>query len=306
MSIFGTSDKVAKSCVRGALFLCAAFVTTVLFSHGLGHWPAYLQSALLATCATFLFLSLVTVYASIRTAKTQLNVDNFLELIPLRAFLIDEAGRLKYGNGALKEFVGPMLWGATTRDLFAIVHRDDESLVRKSFSEGVAQRRPFGIAFRYRRSDGSFPRVEARFQYTGETPKDFRHWLGVLLETQDFRLIDEGTAAVEGAGKISPLDSLARDVVPFMEPAISQLTAILVNSQACLRYLSGDSMNLSAAVASVERISRDAKDMTVLVKGIRPLRRWSRGRRASFVTSSFLPGRNLRADGSPELHTGFC
>lgn len=137
MSIFRASDTIATSYVLSAWFLCGAFVTTVLFSRGLGHWPAYLQSALLATCASFFFLSLVTVYASIRTAKTGPNLHNFLELVPLRAFLIDEAGCLKYGNGALKESVGPMLWGDTTRDLFAIVHRDDESLARKTFSEGV-------------------------------------------------------------------------------------------------------------------------------------------------------------------------
>jgi hypothetical protein len=43
MSIFRASDKIATSYLFSALFLCGAFVTTVLFSRGLGHWPAYLQ-----------------------------------------------------------------------------------------------------------------------------------------------------------------------------------------------------------------------------------------------------------------------
>jgi hypothetical protein len=108
-----------------------------------------------------------------------------------------------------------MLWGATTRDLFAIVHRDDESLARKNFSEGVGQRRAFGIAFRYRRSDGSFPHVEARFQSTGKSPHDSRHWVGVLLETRDLRLIDRGGDAIEGDGELSAPDSLGSDARSF-------------------------------------------------------------------------------------------
>ncbi len=273
----GVVNPVSKSAgpwVRSLVFFFGALIASILFTYGLTHWQVYAEVPLAVTAVYLLLMSIgVVLYGAPRNSSVGQTVHTLLDLIPLQAFVTDEAGRLQYANSALQDLAGPLLPTLSESDVFAIVHPDDEFQARRAFSEGVGLRRSFVFEFRHRRVDGATRRFEVRIQRIDEYSKGIGNWLGVLVDITERSSMGEKDASSNTLpGEKGKGNDQSTNL--SMETSISQLTAILVNSQASLRLLSSDPTRLPAAVSCIQRVVQDAKQIAITVREAGPLLPW--------------------------------
>ncbi len=279
MSGLTSRDATASTWVRSLLFLCGALAAAVLFSFGSNEWPAFVQAVLFIVTVYCLFTSIgAAVFRAARSSQSAITVHTLLELVPLQAFLIDEFGKVQYVNAAFEESAGPLFTAKSSRDVFAVVHPEDELDVRKSFSEGIRRRQGFILEFRQRLGDGTTRLSQVKLQRIEEHLDGFGHWLGVLVEISD-RGSSKGsiTQSAGSQNGASAADNHNQDCRSCMENTTSHLTAILLNGHACIRFLSSEPSRPSSAISCVEKILRDAKDIARQVKELPPPYLWSNG-----------------------------
>jgi len=266
-----STDGIAKRWLLSVLLFGGALLCSLLFTYGSGRWPVYAQATLFITAVYFLLTS-VGIFVSRGTGAppNKQMVNALLEGLPLQAFVTDDIGRLQHINSALQNAAGTLLT-QQGREVFAVVHPEDELQVRKLFSEGVISRSAFVFAFRHRVDYGETRRFEARLRRIENYSEGLGCWVGVLVEITNTASASIRPNGADGqAERASLLERTDHNHHSFMEVSAGLLTAILVNSHACMRFLSAEPMLPSDAMTCVERILRDAKEMASQTKALPP------------------------------------
>jgi C4-dicarboxylate-specific signal transduction histidine kinase len=97
-------------------------------------------------------------------------------------------------------------------------------------------------------------------------------WYGLLTDIDDRRSMEESLRRTQGklsqAMQLATASELAASIVHEISQPIA---AMVANGQACLRWLSMSPPNDANARSVVERILRDGKDATPVIKGLRTL-----------------------------------
>jgi hypothetical protein len=158
-------------------------------------------------------------------------------------------------------------------------HPDDLEQVLSKWRAALGEGKPFEAETRLRRFDGeyrwflgrAFPLLDRSGQILG--------WYGGNFDIHDRKLAEERIREQEEAlrqaqadlAHVSRLTTMGELAASVAHEVNQPLSGVVVNGNACLRWLAGDSPNLEEARDAVRRIVRDGKRAGEVIARIRAL-----------------------------------
>lgn len=204
--------------------------------------------------------------------KSEQSLRLTLETIPGLVYTCTPEGAIDYGNEQISAYLDMTLPEIRQGGWDEALHPEDRARVieqrQASFLAGVAHT----MEYRLRRFDGNFRSFQTSVRPLTDERGQIIRWYGVLTDIEERRQAEDSLRRTETklakAAQSSAISELAAAVVH----EISQpLSAMVANGQACLRWLASTPPNTEDGRASVERIVRDGKDATEIVRGLRSL-----------------------------------
>jgi PAS domain S-box-containing protein len=204
--------------------------------------------------------------------QMELELRLLVDTLPALVYVRDAYGLLREVNHRVTDFNGVSLDQLQLDNGLSVVHPEDrqklEDLFARQFPMGVA----FSYEFRQLRFDGSYRWFHANSQPLMNARNEVLRWYTLLTDIDDRKMMEASLRSMQTelaeASRISTVAEITASVVH----EISQpLSAIITNSQACMRYLSADSVNLEEITNTVQRILRNGREASQTVKNIRAL-----------------------------------
>jgi PAS domain S-box-containing protein len=225
-----------------------------------------------------------------------------IETLPVMVYCADPEGRPTFRSLRLREYLGlgddGQLGSELAATLEKIIHPDDLDGVRENYGRSLKTGIPYVRRHRLRRSDGIYRWVETRASPMRDNSGRIVQWNGACVDIEDHvRAQEELRASQDRLSRAAQAAGLAELSASIAHEVNQPLAAIVANAHALQRWLSADPPNLDRAVATGNRIVRDANAAAEVVSRIRALFRQSNDMRASIdVAEIVAEARNLLAE----------
>jgi PAS domain S-box-containing protein len=152
----------------------------------------------------------------------------------------------------------PAHWKPSYEEAYASLHPDDRARVREAFEQAVQRRREFQCEYRIVLPDGSVRHVRALSHPVLDAQGNLVEYLGSLSDVTERKRSEAALAqAHEELAHLTRVMSMGELVASVAHEVNQPLAAIVINGNACLRWLARDTPNLYEARTAVERIVRD-------------------------------------------------
>lgn len=197
-----------------------------------------------------------------------------VDIVPSHVWLLAPEGTTTMVNKHMADFLGLDL--ADVGDIEAVMdtifHPDDSEPVRSELSRCLATGDSFSMNYRLLRADGTFRRMLGRVEPVREKDGNIVQWFGLCHDIEDqvqaaaaLRRSAEQLAQAARAANLSQLcASIAHEI---NQP----LTAVVTDSDVCLRWLSADPPNVERGKQAAERVAQDALAALDIIGRIRTL-----------------------------------
>jgi PAS domain S-box-containing protein len=223
---------------------------------------------------TTIFLRDITdrksMHAQLEASEASLRLT--LDTIPGLVYSRPPDGELDYANRHLTDFFGFTLEGVQHGVWKDGLHPDERESVLEKMKEGSALGKPYTFECRHRLDDGTYGWIHSAVEpFIGPDGQVIR-WYGLITDIDDRKKAEESLRQTQTKLAIASRIAVASELAASIVHEISQpIAAILANGQSCLRWLGTKPPNYDNAKAAVERIGRDGKDATEIIKGLRNL-----------------------------------
>lgn len=192
-----------------------------------------------------------------------------LESIPHHVWSFRADGTAAYWNQRLIDYTG-----LTTEELrqgrWAAIHPDDVERVRAAWGEAWSKGTPYEQEQRLRGRNGRYRRFLCRGIPSLDERGQVLEWFGTDTDIEDLRQAEEMLHAVQAElahmARVTTMGELAASIAH----EVSQpLTAVVANSNACIRWLARDAPNLEEAHQALFRIAKEAHRASEVINRIR-------------------------------------
>jgi PAS domain S-box-containing protein len=158
-------------------------------------------------------------------------------------------------------------WGWTSA-----IHADDRPRFVEEWKGALQTGRPLETEARLRRADGEHRSFLIRARPPSDESGQIRKWYASATDIEDRRRAEDalGEAQTELAhvARVATMGEMATSIAHEVNQPLS---GVIVNGNACLRWLAGDSPNLAEARDAIQRIIRDGKRAGDVIARIRSL-----------------------------------
>ncbi len=156
--------------------------------------------------------------------------------------------------------------------LDAGVHPDDVVGVKEHYAHCLATGEPYARRHRLRRFDGQYRWVETRAAPMRDDHGNIVQWNVICLDVDaEVKFEENLRLAQEALARASQAASLAELSASIAHEVNQPLSAVINSTNACLRWLEGETPNLPRAIKSAERIIQSAESAAEVVRKIRAL-----------------------------------
>jgi PAS domain S-box-containing protein len=202
-----------------------------------------------------------------------------VETLPAMIDCAAPDGEPVYRSQQLREFLGYPLevldegrGSRLVQTLDAGVHPDDLAGVKADYDHALRTGEPYARRHRLRRFDGAYRWVETRAAPMRDAHGAIVQWNVICLDIDgEMRAQEDLRLAQERLARASQAASLAELSASIAHEVNQPLAAVVLNSQACQRWLTASPPNLERAQTTIERIIRDANAAADVVSRIRAL-----------------------------------
>ncbi|MDM9649451.1 PAS domain-containing protein [Rhizobium sp. S163] len=223
--------------------------------------------------------------------ESELQLRQLVDALPIQIWAAAADGEPSYLNKRLADYVGLELTDLsspeTSRLQMAIqnsVHPNDAPSVGRALMHSFTTGETFTMKYRQRRADGAYRWINGRAEPLRDADGTILQWYGVSFDIDaDVRTQEELRQTQERLAVASQAASLAELSASIAHEVNQPLAAIVANSHACHRWLSGDPPNVDRAKLVAERIIRDANSAADVVSRVRAL--FSQSAETRIVTS---------------------
>lgn len=193
------------------------------------------------------------------------------EAIPQQIWSADQDGRVDYCNQHLLDFLGRDSGEVTGEEFFGIFHPADRSNVRKGWRDSIQNGQPFEGEWRVGGTDGYrwfLVRCLPQRSAAGEVER----WYGTNIDVEERRRAELALAEAHGElSKISHRLSMGEMAASIAHELNQPLTALAMNADACREWLQATPPNYDRASATAEKIVRETKRASEVVRRVRSL-----------------------------------
>jgi len=236
--------------------------------------PDYCRCSPLANDETTVFLRDATEMRPIEAElkASEENLQLLVNTIPGQVYVTDAQGTLLQVNHHVTEFNGVKLPQLVEDNGMTAVHHEDRPAIIELLQRQLPLGEPFGYEFRHRRSDGVYRWFHAGIQPLKDTHGRVIRWYTLLTDIDDRKVLEASLQSMQAKLAEASRISTVTEITASVAHEVSQpLSAIISNSQACIRYLAAETLNRAALSGAIERVLRDARDASQIIKNIRAL-----------------------------------
>jgi PAS domain S-box-containing protein len=208
-------------------------------------------------------------FQEIRTLRDQLRL--IVDTIPGLIWSASPDGAVDFTNQRWMEYTGRSLVDAKGWAWTSAVYPDDIGMVnewRKVLTAGL----PFETEFRLRRADGEYRWFLTRALPLTDESGNIEKWYCTGIEIEDRKRAEEAVRTTHAElAHVTRVLTMGELTASIAHEINQPLAAIVINGNACLRWLAGDSPNLDEAREAATRIVREGKRTSDIVKRLRAL-----------------------------------
>ena len=220
----------------------------------------------------------IAVFAGLYRSHTQQlrrderHLREVVESIPAMAFTAGPDGSDEFVSRRWLEFTGSAEKAILGFDRPLTVHPDDLKDHLNKWRASLATGAPFENEARHCNADGAY-----RWFLVRAVPLRARHgnllkWFGTLTDIEDRKRAEERLRELRTNISETSRTSMGAEISASIAHEINQpLTSVIVNAQACSRWLGVAPPNTDQAAISIGRIVRDARAVDTVMRSIRSL-----------------------------------
>lgn len=203
-------------------------------------------------------------------------------------FHLAEAQRISHtGSWVWNMTTGEVLWSdeycrifgfepgrvSPTHELFwETLHPDDREFVRKRIAKAVDERRDFDEQFRLARRGGSVRHIHGVGHPVLNDGGELVEYIGAVVDITERKLAEEAARRAENdLARVSRALSMGELTASIAHEIRQPLAAVVVNADACVRWLVTNPPNLPEVDACARRVARDAHRASEVITRIRTL-----------------------------------
>jgi PAS domain S-box-containing protein len=238
--------------------------------------------------------------------QSEQRLQQMIDAVPVHILSFTATGEPTYVNKRYQDYLGSSVahFDSLQGLLRAIVHPDDLPETQRTLSSCFQTGKPFLMQFRGCGKDGIYRWTEGRAEPLRDQDGAIVQWYAVSLDIEDERqaqdALQQASAKLARAAQAASLAELSASIAHEVN---QPLAAIVANSHACQRWLSGEPPNIERAKITAERIILDANSAAEVVSRIRALFKQSVDTKISTALSSVIAeARDLMADELARRH----
>ncbi len=208
-----------------------------------------------------------------RVRQSEAELRQLIDAIPQQVFVFDANWNPLFANQRDREYTGLTLEEVHSKDAIGrVFHPDDlknlEALRQRMLRENV----PYEMEARIRGKDGQYRWFLIRDNPLRDEQGRVLRWYGTRTDIEERKQAEEALRQAQTelahVTRIMTMGELAASIAHEVNQPLS---GVVVNANACLRWLAGHSPNLDEAREAVRRIVRDGKRAGDVIARIRAL-----------------------------------
>ena len=196
-----------------------------------------------------------------------------IDVIPQQVYVFDADWSPLFANQREREYTGLTLEEAQSKDAFArIFHPQDLKQLEAIRERALLEAAPFELEARIRGKDGQYRWFLIRDNPLRDERGRVLRWYGTRTDIEDRKRAEETLHRAQAElAHVTRVTTLGELIASIAHEVNQPLSGIVLNGNACLRWLGGDSPNLDEAREAARRIVRDGSRASNVITRIRAL-----------------------------------
>jgi PAS domain S-box-containing protein len=208
-----------------------------------------------------------------RLRQSEAELRQLVDVIPQQVYVFDADFNPLFANRREREYTGLTPEEAQSKDAVAkIFHPDDLKRLEVLHERAIREAAPFELEARIRGKDGQYRWFLIRDNPLRDEQGHVLRWYGTRTDIEDRKRAEEALRQAQTElAHVTRIMTLGELVASIAHEVNQPLSGVVVNANACLRWMAGDSPNLKEAREAVRRIVRDGKRAGDVITRIRAL-----------------------------------
>jgi PAS domain S-box-containing protein len=210
--------------------------------------------------------------AELALQQSEQQMQRMMDTVPSMLWSIGPDGGVTFVNRQVRDYTGLSLDQIRHQGWIELVHPEEQEEVARLCQEALASGSHCKAERRIRRVDGIYRWHLSRAEPFKHDNGEIVQWFVVDIDIDDQKQAEERLRALRANVLDTSKSSIAAEISASIAHEINQpLSSVVVNAQACARWLRVVPPRIEEAVTSIDRIVRDARAVDAVMRNLRSL-----------------------------------
>jgi PAS domain S-box-containing protein len=210
--------------------------------------------------------------AELALQQSEQQMQRMMDTVPSMLWSIGTDGSVTFVNRLVRDYTGLSLDQIRDRGWIELVHPEEQEEVARLCQQALTSGIHCKAERRIRRADGTYRWHLTRAEPFRNDNGQIVQWFVVDIDIDDQKRAEERLRALRASVSDTSKTSIAAEISASIAHEINQpLSSVLVNAQACARWLKVVPPRIEEAVTSIDRIVRDARSVDAVMRNVRSL-----------------------------------
>lgn len=210
--------------------------------------------------------------AELALLQSEQQMQRMMDTVPSMMWSVAPDDTVTFINRKVREYTGLSLELIRERGWLEMIHPEERDIAAKQYQKALANGCDYEAEHRIRRADGTYRWHLSRAVPLRNEDGQIARWFVADMDIDDHKRAEERLRELRINVSDTSRTSMGAEISASIAHEINQpLTSVLVNAQACSRWLKVVPPKVEEAVASVERIVRDARAVDAVMRNVRLL-----------------------------------
>jgi PAS domain S-box-containing protein len=204
--------------------------------------------------------------------QSEQQMQRMMDTVPSMLWSMAPDGSVTFINRRVRDYTGMSLDQIQEWGQLEIIHPEEREVAGHKCQEALTNGSHCEAELRIRRADGLYRWHLVRAEPMRDENGQIVQWLAVYIDIDDQKRAEERLRELRTNVSDTSRTSMGAEISASIAHEINQpLTSVLVNAQACTRWLKVVPPKVEEAIASVRRIVRDARAVDAVMRNVRLL-----------------------------------
>ena len=210
--------------------------------------------------------------AELALQQSERQMQRIMDTVPSMLWSMAPDGSVTFINRKVRDYTGMSLDQIREEGRLETIHPEERELVARECQEALKNGNHYEAEYRIRRADGMYRWHLSRGVPLRNEGDQLSQWFAVDMDIDDQKRGEERRRELRSNLSDTSRTSMGAEIFASIAHEINQpLSSVLVNAQACARWLKVMPPKIGEAVASVDRIVRDARAVDAVMRNVRLL-----------------------------------